>query len=400
VSIVTWLINRLVGDPTPTAVEIEEFFNIQAELVIRNLAFQTAVNLVANSVSKCEFKTYFKNEEVKKQEYYLWNVEPNRNQNSSEFIHEWISKLYEYNECLIIESNGQLLVADSFSKKDYALFDCQFTGVTVEDFTFNKTFLMSEVMYFKLNNKDIKKVINAMYESYGKLITYGQKSYQKSRGSKGTLEVNAIAEGKTNFKDTFERLMNERFKKFFEADNAVLPLFDGYKYTDIGSKTYSNEGTRDIKAMVDDIYDFTARAFGIPPVMLKGDTASLGDSVVNNLLTFCVDPLTDMLQEEIVRKRSGYTGFSQGTYLEIDTKAIKHIDLLSVSTAIDKLIGSGAFCINDIRKLVGDQEIDKDWARQHWITKNYSSVEDLLAALSEGGDPNGQTESNKKEGGE
>ena len=399
-SIVTWLINRLVGDPTPTAVEIEEFFNIQAELVIRNLAFQTAVNLVANSVSKCEFKTYFKNEEVKKQEYYLWNVEPNRNQNSSEFIHEWISKLYEYNECLIIESNGQLLVADSFSKKDYALFDCQFTGVTVEDFTFNKTFLMSEVMYFKLNNKDIKKVINAMYESYGKLITYGQKSYQKSRGSKGTLEVNAIAEGKTNFKDTFERLMNERFKKFFEADNAVLPLFDGYKYTDIGSKTYSNEGTRDIKAMVDDIYDFTARAFGIPPVMLKGDTASLGDSVVNNLLTFCVDPLTDMLQEEIVRKRSGYTGFSQGTYLEIDTKAIKHIDLLSVSTAIDKLIGSGAFCINDIRKLVGDQEIDKDWARQHWITKNYSSVEDLLAALSEGGDPNGQTESNKKEGGE
>ena len=73
-SIKTWLINRLAGDPTPTAVEVEEFFNIQAELVIRNLAFQTAVNLVANSVSKCEFKTYFKNEEVKKQEYYLFNV--------------------------------------------------------------------------------------------------------------------------------------------------------------------------------------------------------------------------------------------------------------------------------------------------------------------------------------
>jgi HK97 family phage portal protein len=395
VSIITWLINRFAGDTTPTEVEIEEFFNLQAELVIRNLAFQTAINLIANSVSKCEFKTFFKNKEVKYQEYYLFNIEPNRNQNSSEFIHKWISKLYEENECLIVESNGQLLVADSFNKKDYALFDCQFSGVMVGDFTFNKTFLMSEVMYFKLNNKDVRKVINSMYEGYGKLITYGQNSYKKSRGSKGTLEVNTIAEGKTNFKETFEKLMNERFKKFFEADNAVLPLFDGYKYTDIGSKTYSNEGTRDIKAMIDDVYDFTARALRIPPVMLKGDLANVSETVVNNYLTFCVDPLIDMLQEETNRKRSGYSGFMQGTYLEIDTKAIKHIDLLSVSTAIDKLIGSGGFCINDIRKLVGEPIIDEPWAWQHYITKNYGTVEELLNSL--GGNPN---LSKKSEGGE
>lgn len=386
--LISWLVNRLSGDPKPTQVEVEEFFNLQAELVIRNLAFQTAVNLIANSISKCEFKTYFKHEEVKKQEYYLWNVEPNRNQNSSEFIHKWVSKLYEDNECLIIESDGQLLVADTFDKKEYALFDCQFTGVTVGDFAFNKTFLMSDVLYFKLNNKDIRKLINAMYETYGKLIAYAQNSYQKSKGRRGILKIDAVAEGKKNFQETFDKLMDERFKKFFEADNAVLPLFGGYSYDDIGSKTYSEGTTRDIKAMVDDIYDFTGRAFRIPPVLLKGDLANVSEAVINNCLTFCVDPLTDMLQEEIIRKRSGYEGFSQGTYLEIDTKSIKHIDLLSVSTAIDKLIGSGAFCINDIRKLVGEQEIDEDWAWQHWITKNYSSVEDLLSALNEGGEKN------------
>lgn len=383
--LISWLVNRINGTSEPTQIEVEEFFNLQAELVIRNLAFQTAINLVANSISKCEFKTYFKNEEVKKQEYYLFNVEPNKNQNSSEFIHKWISILYENNECLIIENNGQLLIADTFSKKEYALFDYTFSGVTVNDFTFNKTFNMSEVLYFKLNNRDIRKLINGMYETYGKLIAYGQKSYQKSRGRRGILTVNTVAQGKPNFNETFEKLMNERFKKFFEADNAVLPLFDGYSYDDIGSKTYSNEGTRDIKAMIDDIYDFTARAFGIPPVLLKGDTANLGDSVINNYLTFCVDPLTDMFQEEINRKRSGYVGFAQGTYLNIDTKSIKHIDLLSVSTAIDKLIGSGSFCINDIRKLVGEPIIDEPWAWQHFITKNYATVEDMLLAL-EGGD--------------
>ena len=390
--LISWLVNRISGDPTPTQVEVEEFFNLQAELVIRNLAFETAVNLIANSISKCEFKTYLKHEEVKNQEYYLFNVEPNKNQNSSEFIHKWIHKLYEENECLIIESNGQLLVADTFDKKEYALFDCQFTGVTVGEFTFNKTFMMNEVLYFKLNNKDIRKLINAMYETYGKLITYAQKSYQKSKGSRGILDISTMAQGRPDFQKTFDALMNERFKKFFESDNAVLPLFDGYKYTDTGSKTYSEGTTRDIRAMVDDIYDFTARAFQIPPALLRGDLANVSDTVINNYLTFCIDPLTDMMQEEVNRKRSGYVGFSQGTFLDIDTKAIKHIDLLNVSTAIDKLIGSGVFCINDILKLVGKQIIDEPWAWQHWITKNYSSVEDLLKALNEGGDNKELTE--------
>ncbi|WP_186430889.1 phage portal protein [Clostridium sp. BSD9I1] len=385
--LLTWIKDRVLnGQPIETEVDGATFFNLAAELYIRNLAFQSAVNLIANAVSKCEFKTYVNNKEVKKREYYLFNIEPNRNQNSSQFIHKWITKLYEENECLIIENAGQLLVADTFSTKEYALFDYQFSQVTVDNFTFNKTFNMSEVMYFKLNNKDIRKLINGMYESYGKLIAYAQKSYNKSRGSKGTLEVSAMAQGKPNFQETFEKLMNERFKKFFEADNAVLPLFDGYKYTDIGSKTYSNEGTRDIKAMIDDIYDFTARALCMPPTLLKGDMANIGDAV-DNCLTFCIDPLCDMLQEEVNRKRSGYEGFIQGIFTKIDTKSIKHVDLLSVSTAIDKLIASGAFTINDIRKVVGDEPIDEEFANSHFMTKNYATVQDLLLAI-EGGENN------------
>lgn len=394
-SLFTWIVNRITGTSEPTQVEIEEFFKLQAELVFRNLAFQTAVNLVSNSISKCEFKTYFKGEEVKKQEYYTWNVEPNKNQNSSEFIHKWITKLYEENECLIIESNGQLLIADTYFKKEYALFDCQFSQVSVGEFTFNKTYLMNEVLYYKLNNKDIRKLINGMYETYGKLVSYSMNAYQHSRGTKGIFKYETLPVAGTDERKAFDALINEKISKWLSGDNAALPLGRGQDWKELTQRTYSSDSTRDIKAMVDDIYDFTGRAFGIPPVLLKGDLANVGDAVINNYLTFCVDPLTDMLQEEINRKRSGYSGFIQGTYLEIDTKAIKHIDLLSVSTAIDKLIASGAFCINDIRKLVGEPVIDEQWAWQHWITKNYSSVEDLLSSL--GGDLN---VSNKNEGGE
>ncbi len=382
ISIRTWLIDRLGGN-TEIEVNSAAFFNCAVEYYIRNLAFQSAVNLIANAVSKCEFKTYFNGKEIKGREYYLFNIEPNKNQNSTTFIHKLISKLYLENECLVIEQNGQLLVADTYFKKEYALFDWQFTGVTVNEYSFSKTFYMSEVMFFQLNNGDVRKLINGLYESYGEMIAYAQKSYKKSRGSKVILEVSTLAQGKTDFKETFEKMMNEYFKKYFEADNAVLPLFEGYKATNEGSKTYSNEGTRDIKAMIDDIYDFTGRALQIPPALLRGDMANIKDAV-DNFLTFCIDPLCDMCQEEIVRKRCGYSGFIQGTYIKIDTKTIKHIDLLSVATSIEKLISSGCFCVNDIRRSVGDEEINEDWANQHFITKNYSSVEELLAAINGG----------------
>lgn len=43
--------------------------------------------------------------------------------------------------------------------------------------------------------------------------------------------------------------MNERFKPYFEEDSAVLPLTDGYKYTEQQYKTYSADSTRDISLM-------------------------------------------------------------------------------------------------------------------------------------------------------
>jgi len=382
--LITWVRDFLSGEIlTTTQVTDEEFYNIVAEIHIRELAFWSSVNMIANSISKCELKTFKNNKEIKGQEYYLWNISPNKNQNSSAFTHKLISQLYRFNECLVIEENGQLLVADSFQQTEYAMVDNLFEGVTVGNYTFAKKYNMSEVMYFKLSEKDMRKVTNGIYEGYGKLIAYGMKAYQKSRGNRGVLNYETIAQGNEKAKEAFDDLMNNRFKKFFTAENAVLPLPKGYVYTDIGSKTYSNEGTRDIRAMADDISDFTAKGFGIPPALAKGDIAGIKDAV-KSYLTFCISPLTDMLSEEINRKRNGYSGFSQGNYLKIDIRAIEHIDLLSMASSVDKLIASGCYSINEIREVIGDTRIEEPFADAHYITKNYSTVEDVLNALNAG----------------
>ena len=84
---------------------------------------------------------------------------------------------------------------------------------------------MSDVLFFELNSKDIRKLINGMYESYAKLFSYAQKAYTKSRGHKGILNIEAVAQESENFKKTFDDLMTNHFKNFFDKDNAVLPLF-------------------------------------------------------------------------------------------------------------------------------------------------------------------------------
>ena len=78
--------------------------------------------------------------------------------------------------------------------------------------------------------------------------------------------------------------MSKHFKKFFDSENAVLPLFDGYSYTDLSQSSkniYSTESTRDIKALADDIFDFTARALSFPPSLAKGDVQDTSKATKN-----------------------------------------------------------------------------------------------------------------------
>lgn len=362
------------------SVDWTEFFGLMDQVYIRELAFWTCVNKIANALSKCEFRTYYHHEPVKKGEYYLWNIEPNRNQNASAFLTKLIGKLYLNNEALVVESLGQLYVADDFQKTVYALYDYQFTGVTVDDFTFGKTFYQNEVLYFQLNSLDMRQLVNLLYSSYNELLQYAANAYRKSRGSRGILDIDAQAQAEDDFSDTLQELMTNYFKKFFESENAVLPLYDGYKYTELQSKTYSSESTRDIKALADDIFDFTARAFSFPPSLAKGDVQDT-EKATDELLTFCMDPLARMLEKEINRKRNGMAGFLAGNYLWIDTTAVKHIDIFDIAAPVDKLISSGIYSINDIRRVIGEAPIDEEWAKTHFITRNYGVVTEILDGL-------------------
>lgn len=357
----------------------EDMWMAAQELYIRELAFQAAKNMVANAISKCEFKTYTDGKEVKGEEYYLWNFEPNVNQNSSDFLHKLVSKLYDDNEVLIVEARGQLIVADSYNVTNNAVKGNEYTDVQVCDLSFYKTFKEKDVIHIRLNQKSMRMVINGLYSSYSKLISAAVNSYKWNGGQHWKAHIAGTAQGDEKWKETIRQIQELYMKPFLTSENGVLPEFDGYAYENVsGQSNRVQQTTRDIKSLIDDVFEFTAKGFGIPAVLLKGEVQGTSDAV-DNFLTFGIDPLCDNIREEITRKRYGYEGFASGSYLKIDTTAIKHFDWFANATSVDKLIASGAKSIDEVRIAAGDTPINEEWSKKHFITKNYIEISNLEA---------------------
>ncbi len=355
-------------------------------LVMEEFTIHAAINMIANCISKCEFKTFEGGKEVNKEEYYAWNLEPNRNQNSSQFIQEIVSRLLYSNECLVIEPKGQLMIAESFSKEEFALKETIFSGVSRKGFTFDRSFRMSEVMSFQLNNKNIRKLLSDLCTGYDDILADAIDKYKKAGGEKGILTIDAIAQGEKfgnkTFEEVYEELMNVRFKKFFNSRSAVLPLHRGFSYTKQAAEQSkkSTSEVKDITDVLDEIVETVARAFNMPAGLLKGDIADI-EKLTKNFLTFCIDPICEMMQNEINRKRYGKEQMQKGNYIRIDTTRVMHTDIFEIAEKIDKLIASGMYCIDELRKKLGDAELNTEQSKKHWITKNYSDIQ-----IAEGGE--------------
>ena len=51
---------------------------------------------------------------------------------------------------------------------------------------------------------------------------------------------------------------------------------------------------------------------------------------------------------------------------------------MTISTAVNKIISSGVYTINEVRKQLGETPIDPAIGDVHWITRNYAIVGDYI----------------------
>ena len=345
------------------------------EVFFKELATACAVNMIASTIAKCEVRTFIKNEPQRKEEYFLWNYEPNQNENSSDMIQKFITNLCYDNEALIVEVGGKLYGADSFTRREYALYEDVFSNVTIGNMTLQKSFPASDVIYMQLNNIDVKQRLEGSYTSYGQTVAKAIRSLIRANGQKGILDIDAQTSAQKDFTEKLQELINNRFKPFFESAQAVLPLTSGYKYTDV-TKSTATPTPADLNERINYEFELAGRAFKIPKALMLGDVSDV-EKITKNFLTFAIDPVTEKFGEEITRKRYGAKQFAKGNYIDINTNCIQHIDVFEQSTNAEGLLRSGLYCIDELRTKLGDTALKTDWSQKHYITKNYTEAEQM-----------------------
>lgn len=389
---------KWIGAP-PQEVCVRELFAAGQEYQARALAFNGCVNLIANAIGRCDFRTYRNGKEIRERDHYTWNYSPNLNQNSSAFWHKAIYTLYLNNEALIVpmrkRNDGGMGwgVADSWAVPEpQETRENEYKGVTVGQLTFNKTFREDYVLHFRLYHENVKPVVDGLAASYGRLLSAAMNNYQWANGQHWKVTVDQIAAGQEGWQQQFQQMVEEQIKPFLNSISALLPEWSGYKYEEMGKATDAQRDTTHIKNMIQDIFDFTANAFLIPPVLLRGQVEGVGDANTR-FLTNCIDPLADQIGEEMTRKLYGYDAWLRGSYLKVDTSAITHFNLFDLAPNIEKLIGCG-YSYNDLQRAAGGQEINEEWANAHFMTKNFARAEELL----KGGETSNGTDSQSGDG--
>lgn len=346
-----------------------------AKEVYKRIAVDACINLIANALIRCEFKTIQNSKQFKGDNYYLLNIAPNKNENATEFKKKLVSKLLRENECLIVMANDELFIADSFTVEEFVMKESIYSNVIVGDFQFSKTFVESEVVYLKLNNKDIMHIINSFYQDYGSILASAKDIYKRSNSKKFVLKADFLKSQSNKAQQEINEMMTAQFKPWLDADGAgaVFQLQTGYELDDMsgnGKNGANKQDSRDIRNLVDDVFDFVATAFHVPRGLLKGDVVDVS-SQTNNFLMFCIIPLTELICAEFNKKLYGKKAYLSGNYLKIDTTKIKVTDLNDMATALDKLFAVGGLSINDIIEMTGGERINEDWANKRYVTKNY-----------------------------
>ena len=369
--------------------EYEELgINLSEKVYFKELAVFIAVSYIANTISKCEIKTYEGGKETKGKLYYMLNVNPNANQSSSQLMNKLIESYFYDNEALVVPYRDGLYVADGYSHEEFPLREDIFTNVSINGQTINKRFKASEVFFFRLDNRNVKHLVDQLYSEYGTMMSSAVEAFLNGNAEKYRLSFENVQAGDPSFAKTFNEVIKKNLDSFLKSGKAVYPQFRGQtlEKMDTGGTTTS----ADVIALRKEIFETVGQAFKIPMSMMYGNITNMNE-IVKVYLSICIDPLAQMISEELTRKTNTFESWSKGNFVRVDTSKVNHVSILEAADKMDKAIGCGVANIDDMRERFNMEPLATDWSVKHFITKNYAPADSALNGL-EGGEQVEQTQ--------
>lgn len=330
---------------------------------IKFMAVDTVVNFVSRTMSTVKFGIDNKEWE------YILNVRPNSDCSSATFWQKFFYRVIADNEVLVIVSDdNQLLIADSFVRNEYAIYEDTFSEITVKGYTFKRTFKMSEVIYINYNNDKLEKFTRGLFDDNAEL--YGRVMEVAMRNNQIRASVSVDSTG--NFQeDKLTRLqdyMDKMYSSFKTNSVAIIPEANGFSYTEHNNGKTSMQSSEELYKMITSLIDDIANMIGVPTALIYGEKTEM-DSNIKAYKKLCIIPLIKKLQDELTVKVIKRAEYAKG--MRIKVYGVLPSDPLELATQADKLISSGAFYIDEVRSIFEYEDLPDGKGKVQLITKNY-----------------------------
>jgi HK97 family phage portal protein len=371
---------RLSLDGSVTSTSVTEAMQ---KVALMEHARMTAIDVIAMSLAKCDFKFYDGSGQTLDNAAWLWNVAPNPDQNHVEFIEALVSSLYyDHGEALVIpyRSRGTtcLYVADGFTKDTTQPVGSpmRFNDVTVDGKPVTKSYTSNTAFYFRLRHDDdfiaLERSVSDVYEDLCKSVI---KAFKRRNGRKYKLTVNALQNGDPDEQAKQDAAIKAALDTFMNNDDVVYRQMKNYDLSEFQTAATSRGGdaSTDFVSLKKDIYETVAIGYHMPVSLLYGNTNNF-DSVFDAFMSFAIDPLARMIGEVITADSVTPDAWSQGARCALDTSGIRHVDLFEIADAADKLRSSTCFNPDEIRARVSYDPEPDGIGQEYALTKNYEIV--------------------------
>ncbi len=374
------LLTRKNGDGQTIVVEIPQ------TIYYKELALYTATSLIANAVSRCEFRVFINGQRIKNEDYYRLNVAPNKNENANYFWHKVIRKMIRNPDgALVVElSNGEIYCADSYNIIEERPVRGNIYGDIVlgDNLTLRKHYTAEEIYLFKMEDESVKALIDGLYEDYGKLIKSAARAFLDTNGRKFKFKVDSAKAGDEDFNNEFKTVISKNIADYMKNEYATYVEYEGEELVEESNKT--GKTPDDVIKLRKDIFDIVGQALKIPQSLMTGSVTSIKD-VCDIFLTFAVDPFVDTITE-VLNKRATMREFLKGNYYKVYSGKVRHRDLFDAAAGAEKLLSSSVLTPDQMMEELDIPPTGEEWAKKHYITKNWEEIERFLKnANTDGG---------------
>ncbi|WP_044893566.1 phage portal protein [Bacillus alveayuensis] len=339
---------------------------------LKKMALETCINFIGRTISQSDFR-FMKNG---KREYndwhYLLNVRPNTDQSAADFWQDFIYKLIYENEVLVILTDtNDLLIADDFTRDEFAVYPDIFRDVTVKDYKFQRSFRMDEVIYITYNNEKLTEFMDGMFNDFADLFSRMIEVSLRKNQIRGIVSIDSTQSLNEENRTKLQKFIDKLFAAFSKNSVAIVPKLKGFEYDEVASGDNNGQSIDELTKLKKSLIDDVANILGIPNALIHGEMAEYETSI-KAYIKFCIGPLVKKIEDELNAKILTKNEYLEGSRIEV--KGLMEKDVIEHAEAVDKLVASGAFTRNEVRELFGAERSENPALDEFVITKNYQSA--------------------------